>query len=56
MGRAHIVERAFQIAGQCSSIEELARLLDREGYVAVHDHLASSTLRTQLKKLMQNKE
>ena len=50
MNRPHIVERAFELASQCSSLEELARKLDREGYSAIHDHLGGPTLRAQLSK------
>ena len=50
MNRPYIVERAFELASQCSSIEELARKLERENYSAVHGHLKGPTLRAQLSK------
>ena len=45
-----IIERAFQMAPDCSSIEELRAKLSREGYGNVDDHLRSSSLRADLKR------
>lgn len=45
-----IVERAFQMAPTCSSIEELRAKLSKEGYGNVDDHLRSSSLRADLKR------
>jgi hypothetical protein len=45
-----IIERAFQMARGCSSIEELRAKLSREGYGNVDDHLRSSSLRADLKR------
>ena len=44
------VERAFDLArsGECASIDELQRRLNREGYSLAPSHLASPTLRKQL--------
>jgi len=35
----NIIERAFQLAGECGSIREVRRRLLREGYVNVQAHL-----------------
>lgn len=51
MEHRHIIERAFELAPLCNSLDDLARKLDREGYPSVHAHLKSPTLRGQLKKL-----
>lgn len=52
MNCPHIVQRAFEVAGQCSTMEELAGKLRKEGYSAVHDHLVSPSLRAQLSKML----
>ena len=49
MTRPHVVERAFQLAVGCTSIDDVARSLTKEGYSGVLDHLASPSLRAQLK-------
>ena len=51
MNDAHIIERAFQLADQCASIDELAGKLKREGYAQVDAHLNSRQLRSQLAKM-----
>ncbi|WP_341632101.1 hypothetical protein [Sphingomonas agri] len=43
------VERAFQLAPQCKTLEELRSKLAREGYTNVDAHLKDS-LRRELKK------
>lgn len=35
-----IIERAFQLAGECESVAEVRRRLINEGYVAVGAHLS----------------
>ena len=56
MSRPEIIERAYQLAEQCASIEEIARILDKEGYSAVHDHLISRTLRSHLSKMIRESQ
>jgi hypothetical protein len=51
MNSAHIIERAFQLADQCTSIDELGGKLKREGYAQVDAHLNSRQLRSQLAKM-----
>jgi tRNA G26 N,N-dimethylase Trm1 len=46
------VERAFQLAPECTSIEEIRRKLKREGHSAVDEHLQGSSVQTDLKKLL----
>ena len=45
------VERAFQLAPQCKTLEELRSKLVREGHPNVDAHLKDS-LRRELKKLL----
>jgi hypothetical protein len=44
----NIIERAFQLAPECGSIEELKRKLAREGYFQVNAHLSGRQIRSQL--------
>ena len=46
------VERAFQLAPECSSREEIRRRLVREGHTNVDAHLQGKALRAELKKLL----
>ena len=50
MDRPHIIERAFGLAGECSSLEDLIRKLGQENYSNVHYHFAGKSLRAQLTK------
>jgi len=43
-----VIERAFQLASECGSIEELTRKLSREGYFQVNAHLSGRQIRSQL--------
>lgn len=45
------VERAFQLAPQCKTLEELRSKLAKEGHTSVDAHLKDS-LRRELKKLL----
>ena len=49
------VERAYQLAPMCGSIEELRNKLVREGYTSVDAHLQGS-LRKELSKLVKASE
>jgi hypothetical protein len=51
-GRAGIVERAFQLASESRSVEEIRNKLRREGYTQVDEHLSGRVLRADLKKLL----
>lgn len=46
------VERAFQVAGSCATIHEIARTLKHEGYAQVEAHLGGRTIRRELKVLL----
>ena len=48
MQEAGIIERAFQLAPQCASLEELRQRLRREGYFHIHAHLGGKHIRDQL--------
>lgn len=48
----NIIERAFQLAPECGSIDELRQRLVREGYFNVHAHLAGKQVRQQLYDLL----
>jgi hypothetical protein len=44
----NIIERAFQIARECGSVEEVKRRLSGEGYSNVHAYLTGKQIRTDL--------
>jgi hypothetical protein len=48
------VHRAFDLAPECRSLDELRRKLKHEGYGAVDDHLQGS-LAQDLKKLLKQR-
>lgn len=48
----NVIERAFQLAPECGSIEELKRKLIREGYYKVEAHLAGKQIRSQISPLL----
>ncbi|MEO6256885.1 MAG: hypothetical protein ABIO69_08765 [Sphingomicrobium sp.] len=52
MAATSVVERAFDVAGQCSTIDEIRRLLRDEGFAQVDAHLGGRTIRRQLKALL----
>lgn len=47
-----VIERAFQLAGSCATIEEVRRLLREEGYAQVDAHLGGRMIRSQLRALL----
>jgi len=49
--RVGIVERALQLAPECSSIKELRKALAREGYAAFDLHLEGLGIQRELRKL-----
>jgi hypothetical protein len=49
------VERAFQLAPECQTLDELRRRLDREGFSGVEAYLKGS-LRKELKGLLKPSE
>jgi hypothetical protein len=48
----HIIERAFELAPGCGSIEDIRSALRREGYSHVDAHLAGRSIRADLTKLL----
>ena len=46
------VERAFEIAPSCATLDELRKRLKQEGHSQVDAHLAGPGLRAQLTKLL----
>ena len=43
MQTPHIIERAFQLAPQYSSVEEIRKALRQEGYSNIDAHLAGAS-------------
>lgn len=52
----NIVERAFHLArsGQCRSIQELEKHLNREGFSSVQGHLSGGLIRRQLRRCFED--
>jgi hypothetical protein len=46
---AGTVQRAFEIAPECRSIDEIRSKLIREGHAAVQEHLQGSSIQKELK-------
>lgn len=46
----NIIERAFQLASDSHSIEEIRKTLRREGYSNVDAHLGGASIKADLKK------
>lgn len=45
-----IIERAFQLAPESSSIDDIRKVLRREGYSNVDAHLCGASIKADLKK------
>jgi hypothetical protein len=52
MNRIGTIERAFQIAGESETLDEIRRRLTREGYSSVDAHLTGPQIRRQLTDLL----
>lgn len=50
MQTPNIIERAFQLAGDSSSVEDVRKALRREGYSNVDAHLGGASIKADLKK------
>lgn len=50
MQSPHIIERAFQLAHDATSIEEIRKALRQEGYSNVDAHLGGASIKADLKK------
>jgi hypothetical protein len=46
----NIIERAFQLAAESGSIDEVQRKLMREGFFHVHAHLAGRQMRGEIQR------
>jgi F0F1-type ATP synthase delta subunit len=51
MSRRGIVERAFELARENRSIDDIRASLRKEGYIQVDEYLQDGSLRKELKKL-----
>lgn len=49
------IERAFQVAPECTSLDELRYKLKTEGYSSVDEHLQGSSIRSDLKRLFKRR-
>jgi hypothetical protein len=45
-----IIERAFQLARDSNSVDDIRKVLRQEGYSNVDAHLAGAAIKAQLKK------
>lgn len=46
------IERAYQLARESRTLEEVRQKLRREGYTQVDEHLSGGVIRSELKKLL----
>jgi len=47
-----VIERAYELAPQCSKVDEVRQALRREGYSNVDSHLSGAKIRADLTKLL----
>ena len=47
-----VIERAFQVAEQSESLDEIRRRLIREGYASVEAHLSGPQIKRELSRLL----
>ena len=52
MANGSVVERAFQLAGSCTTVDEIRHTLRHEGYAQVDAHLGGPMIRRELKALI----
>lgn len=52
MEGGNIIKRAFEIAPECGSVEEVKRRLVREGYMQVNAHLSGRQIRGEILALI----
>lgn len=50
MHTANIIERAFQLAPEATSVDNIRKALRQEGYSNVDAHLAGASIRADLRK------
>jgi hypothetical protein len=51
-----LIQRAFELAPECSTMKELRQRLEREGYSSVSTHLGGLATQRQLRPLFNNGE
>ena len=56
MHTQNIIERAFQLASDSTSIEDIRKTLRREGYSNVDAHLGGASIKADLKKRFATRE
>jgi hypothetical protein len=52
MNNINVIERAFQLAPECGSLEQLKRKLIHEGYLQVEAHLSGRQIRSEISPLL----
>ena len=52
----NVVERAFQVAGGCATLDEIRRTLRNEGFAQVDAHLAGRMICGELQRLLATKK
>lgn len=52
----NVVERAFQVAGSCATLDEIRKTLRNEGFAQVDAHLAGRMIRGELQRLLGEKK
>ena len=50
MERANIIERAFDLAAECGSLDQVQRRLRDEDYLSVNSHLSGRQTRAEIAK------
>ena len=50
MQTSNIIERAFQLARGSDNLDEIRKVLRREGYASVDAHLAGASIKADLRK------
>ena len=50
------IERAYQLAPECTSLEELRYKLKKERYSSVEEHLAGGSIQKDLKGLLAKRQ
>jgi hypothetical protein len=50
VGTPDIIERAFQLAGGSTNLDQIRKALRQEGYSNVDAHLAGASIKADLKK------
>ena len=53
MIKPHIIDRAFQLAPESLSVDEVRQKLKAEGYSQVSEHLAGRAIRSQIVEQLQ---